>query len=206
MEGDTAYDFKKRNPSVARASAIFVLPSPAFHRVSIFTWMRFMKTALSVAQIPRRGHPFSRRSELRHNTNATPILTWSVKDSSGAEDKKIAENGHIVMSADGASQAIGTVINTSNTPSFTFTGPTGCIFVASGNTVTLTASTNFGSAKITASLTNADVCLVTNFWFDFTACNSCSQATCPKDISNDSVDALRLGAVTHCSSGHLSTK
>lgn len=133
---------------------------------------------------------FSGSIELRHNTNSTPKLSWTVKDSSGEHVPEIGERSHMLLTADGMSQATGTVINTAETPTFTFSGPPGCTFTTNGNTVTVQAGTNFGTATISLHVTNADLCNVTNYFFDLTECSSCAagDSSCPKQTKVSSVD------------------
>src|SRR5207245_539998 len=67
-------------------------------------------------------------AELRRNSNSVPVITWAIKDESGSGKGKAPEEGHYLLSADGMSQAIATVINTSESPTFVFAGDSlGCI-------------------------------------------------------------------------------
>src|SRR5882672_1633149 len=116
---------------------------------------------------------------LQRNTNSLPVMRWNIKDSAGGNDPQAADESNMKLPADDMSRAICTVINTTETPTFSFVGPDlGCTLSATALGTVLKAGTNVGNVQVLATITNSDACLVRDFFFELTDpknCQGCNQ-------------------------------
>jgi RHS repeat-associated protein len=130
-----------------------------------------------------------------------PTSQWKIKDESGAEVDPKIDQGHMIFPTDGTAQAIASVINATEIPTFSITGPPlGCTIanIPTGAILTYTnqEKPSFGTVTVTATFTNTDTCvLATNFMFDLVPCDGCQQGSvCDLNTDVGSVDIrLSLG-------------
>lgn len=117
--------------------------------------------------------------DIRRNANSVPVATWQIKNKSGSADQVTSRPGRLQLCADGMSQAIGTILNTTENPTFSFVGNSlGATLSPDG---VLTAGTNAGTVQIKIGVTNTDVCLQRDFFVDLVNCDDCGNCkdSCP---------------------------
>ncbi len=149
--------------------------------------------------------------EYRLNGNTYPIAEWSASKADGQTASADQNFQHYQMRADGKSQARARILQgySTNQVTFSFGGDSlGCTLVNG----LLTAGTNSGTVKVTATVAGSDPCLIKDFYFDLDNCSSCAGGTCRKhgSVSTDlhSVD-VKLGLGTsyvNGSAGYLQVK
>jgi RHS repeat-associated protein len=131
---------------------------------------------------------------IRPNTNALPDAVWSIKNAIGSCGAGYAiDKQTYSITADGKSQAIATVKNTSFPVTFHLIGNAlGCSLTPIANGAIFTPGTNTGTVEIYGETTDSNVCLVTNFWFDLKECPKSCIACDRFTADDDSVD-LSIG-------------
>jgi RHS repeat-associated protein len=122
-----------------------------------------------------RPHDVNWQIQVYRNTNSIPAAIWDVKDMDGNAVPQVAcPMGHYKLPPGGT--AVATVTNTDENPNYVIIGdPHGCTL--SGNVFTAGTNNYNVTVQVQEQLTNADVCLSRDFYFDITTCKGCS--VCP---------------------------
>jgi RHS repeat-associated protein len=129
---------------------------------------------------------------------AVPTTHWNIMNESGSYVPETTSEGYMILPVDGTSKAIAKVINTTEAPSFTITGPNrGCTISNTADGAILTYTNldepSYGTVTVTAMLTNTDSCiLATNFNFELRPCQICQGNPCEVNTVNGSID-IRMG-------------